>query len=144
MFNGFGTKRLQDTYIAGCIKSQPIKRQRPSTGERTNRCYANSYHVKIGVHRHRVCQKVFAAIHSITLRRVALIAKKSALELTLEDQRGKHLKRPNKIPVEVVQRVHNQIKKFPTEPSHYSRAHNQEVDYLPANLSLRQCMIFTQ
>lgn len=137
MFNGMGTKALQDVYIAGCIKSHPVQRQRPSTGERTHRAYANSYYVKIGLHRHRVCQKAFAAIHTISLRRVALIAKKSALNMSLEEQRGKHANRPNKIKDEVVQRVHNHILKFPTEPSHYSRADNQDVQYLPANLTLK-------
>ena len=61
---------------------------------------------------------------------------KRGLIVPQQSLKGKHQNRPNKISDSQRQRVHDHIKCFPAESSHYSRSKNSNRMYLSATLSM--------
>lgn len=90
-----------------------------------------------------VCSKAFCSLHGITverLRRIRMfIVKTGEAPIAL---RGKQANRPRKTEQGIYSAVHNHIKSFKCQQSHYSRRHNPKVYYLPETLTVKKCTKF--
>lgn len=138
-FNKLADKTLQDTHLSSLITSNSPKRRRiRSEPCKAARMSSNKYHIRNGVHRIPVCRKAFAALHGVTIGRVALLVKKLNCNAPIKDTRGIHTNRANRIPQEVVKEVHDHIDSFPCDQSHYSRADNMEWQCLSPQLSIKK------
>lgn len=138
-FNSLADKALQDTYLSSLITSRAPKRRRVRLDpQKAPRISSNKYIIRNGLNRIPVCRKAFAAVHGITLGRVALLVKKLNINGTTKDNRGTHANRPNRISEEVVKLVHDHIASFPCDPSHYSRSKNMGCQYLSPQLNTKK------
>jgi len=79
-------------------------------------------------------------LHSISQSKVDYIVQqtKTGIPTARPSKRGKHTNRPNKLPEERAELVHEHIRLFPAEKSHYSRTENPHRMYLSSSLSLNK------
>jgi len=130
------TAHAQDVYLSGCIKTSAPKLV--SSSSESHRKISCVYTISVSGEQTRVCKKAFQSIHVISEAKVSHITQqlKCGLIVPRQSLRGKHQKRPNKISDSQRQRVHEYIKCFPAESSHYSRSKNSNRMYLLATLSV--------
>lgn len=152
------TKNLQDSHLAGLIKTSPVKQRRPrkskihshsesSDDESHSRFYHSvsfSYTVRTKTELASkyvdvtICRDAFLSFHGITrarLRRIqSCLSETSGSPL---DKRGHHKNRPNKTPPEIDVLIQQHIKSFPARQSHYSLRKNPHRFYLPETLSVK-------
>lgn len=140
-FNAIGDQGGQDKYLAGQIDVQRVQRRRCKSGTGKQRSASNVYKIRFGKKSFRVCKQAFASLHGISRKRVERIAKslnEDGATTPMEDQRGRHHNRPNAVPQDVVDKVHNHISSFRGRESHYSRADNSGRKYLSSELSVKK------
>lgn len=97
-----------------------------------------SYTVNVAGQKVQVCKKAFLRLHAISQSKVDFIVNqcKAGLVTARPSFRGKHNNRPNRISHERRQKVHEHIRSFPADSSHYSRAKNHTRKYLSPILSI--------
>lgn len=105
-----------------------MKRRRVSENSSKRHCSVE-YYIKIKDTVHRICQKTLCDIYQITPRRVQILVEKIKFNKPLNDARGNHENRPNRIPHEDKDLVRGHIASFPLQDNHYSR-----------NESTKQCL----
>lgn len=157
------SKNIQDSHLCGLIILEPIKQRRSrrknkvealvnysdSEEDETTPNYEHAAHYKYkirtkeaatGQYREvQVCKKAFLSLHSITPARLRRL--QSSLCESLKspvDNRGKHTNRPNAIPEELENIIHEHIKSFKPRQSHYSLRQNPQRYYLDETLNVRR------
>lgn len=85
----------------------------------------------------RVCQKTLCNVYQITPRRLQILQEKIKFNKPLDDNRGLHDNRPNKVPNETKELVKNHISMFPKQENHYSRSDSQKMCLNP-DLTVRK------
>ena len=130
------TAHAQDVYLCGCINTSAPKLV--SSSSESHREISCVYTVSVSGEQMRVCKKAFQNLHVISEAKVSHITQqlKLGVIVPVRSMRGKHHNRPNKISDNQRQRVHDHIKSFPAEMSHYSRAKNSNRMYLSSTLSV--------
>lgn len=98
-----------------------VKRRRASENRSTRR-YTMQYHIKNNESLYTVCQKTLCDIYKITPCRLQILQDKIKFKKPLNNARGTHDNRPNKIPDEnkdlIKAKAH--IAAFPLQENHYS------------------------
>lgn len=93
--------------------------------------HVNLKYLRINIREVYICKKAFCSLLGIGKSRVdRLIQKVKINEFSPVDLRGKHANRPNKIPEDVIFKIHSHIASFPKRSSHYSRCDNSNTQYL--------------
>lgn len=132
-------KNEQDSYLAGLITINHIKRRR-NRDQGTNKphCAAYSYKLRCFGMEKSVCVKAFASIHGVTLPRLKRI-QLSLVEkgCAPRDKRGKHNRRPRNYSEEAVALINHHIRTFSPMQSHYSLRKNPNQLYLPSELTVK-------
>lgn len=105
-----------------------VKRRRVSENC-SSRHFTLQYYIKTNESVYKVCQKTLCEIYKITPRRLQIIHDKIKLNKPLNDGRGTHKNRPNKIPDENKDLVKGHIASFHLQENHYSK-----------NDSTKQCL----
>lgn len=105
-----------------------VKRRRVSEDCSTRHCTVQ-YYIKTNDSVFKVCQKTLCDIYKITPRRVQILVDKIKFNKPMNDGRGTHENRPNKIPDENKDLVMSHVASFPLQENHYSR-----------NESKKQCL----
>ena len=127
----------QNVHLFACLT---LKKPRLVDTEATqHREVAVEYRIKTSAATQiRVCKKAFMTLHRVSQPKVDHIVNEAKVGVVTipPSARGKHKNRPNKLPEERRQLVHEHIQMFPTESSHYSRHDNPARKYLPATLSI--------
>lgn len=153
------TKNLQDSHLAGLLKTSPVKQRRSrkadihsdsessdnETHPRFFHSVSFSYTVRIKTELSSkyvdvtICRDAFLSLHGISrarLRRIQnSLAHTSASPL---DKRGQHQNRPNKTPRELEFLIEQHIRSFPARQSHYSIRKNPHRFYLPETLTIKE------
>jgi len=137
ILNTIGSKEKQDTYICGLLNVQKIVRRRMMSGSGSNRACACKYKIRIDIREVDVCKKAFCSLLGIGKSRVERLIKKiRSNEFSPVDARGKHTNRPNKLPDDILFKIHTHIESFPKRSSHYSRYDNNNIKYLSSDLNV--------
>lgn len=153
------TKNLQDSHLAGLIKTLPVKQRRTRKGnvhneddsteeQERNMKFFHSvsffYHIRSKTVNSdhfsdvKVCRNAFLSLHGISRARLRRIQDSLAQTSSAPvDKRGSHENRPNKIPIEVEHLIQQHIKSFPARQSHYSLRKNPHKYYLPETLTIK-------
>lgn len=97
-----------------------VKRRRASENRSTRR-FTMQYHLNINESLYTVCQKTLCDIYKKTPCRLQILQDKIMLKKPLNDARGTHDNRPNKIPDENKDLIKAHIASFPLQENHYSR-----------------------
>lgn len=111
-----------------CLTVGDVKRRRVRENCSTRHCTIQ-YNIKTNESIYRVCQKTLCAIYKVTPRRLQILLEKIKYNKPLNDGRGAHKNRPNKVPDENKDLVKDHIASFPLQENHYSR-----------NESTKQCL----
>nr|CAD7407062.1 unnamed protein product [Timema poppensis] len=112
--------------------------QRRTTPEDISRRQCSvKYYLPLSTGKIRVCQKTLCDALCVTPRRLQILQEKMKHNRPLEDKRGKHRNRVNKISDEVTTKIKEHIDSFPKQESHYSR-HKTSNCFLSANLNVRK------
>lgn len=136
MFNKIGNKEKQDTYIAGLIKINKVKRRRPKDASKPKSC-SSIYFVRIKEVEKRVCKKSFCSFLGIGKARVERVIKslQNNIPSPLE-KRGKYNNRGNVLSDQITFQIETHIESFPARQSHYSRTKNDTMRYLSPDLNI--------
>nr|CAH7747679.1 unnamed protein product [Callosobruchus chinensis] len=132
-------KNEQDSYLAGLITINHIKRRRHrNPGNNRPHCAAYSYKLRCFGIEKSVCVKAFASIHAVTLPRLKRI-QLSLVETGIapRDKRGKHDCRPRSYSKEAVALIQSHICTFSPMQSHYTLRKNPNQLYLPSELTVK-------
>jgi len=124
-------ERLQ--LLAGLIDLKPVRSQffALRIGQRCSRAFHASYHVRVAASRTPVCLQAFLHIHGVGAAQVRrlntwrwLHREDATMANTVSpDGRGGPRQRKDSLAPAHVQNVHNHIRSFPAEASHYSGSH---------------------
>ena len=129
------TSNGQDVYLFGCIESEAPRLALNAANK--HRDVSVRYTVSTGTAKVRVCKVAFQKLHAITASKLRHIVAQSKSGMTSArcSRRGKHNNRPNRISDEQRSMVHDHIRSFPSESSHYSRSKNPNRRYLAPTLT---------
>lgn len=117
----------QTRFLASsCLKIGDIRRRRVEEDISRRTCSVE-YFIPREDGNLRVCRKTLCNIYQITPRRLQILQDKIKFKKNLDDSRGLHDNRKNKIPDETKELVKNHISSFPTQENHYSRNESQKM-----------------
>lgn len=126
---------LKRQFVASCIKSKPVARQRQRDGSKKNKSVSNTYFLNNKNKEEAVCKTFFLNTLSISDMFTRYVLKKTGdIGLVEGDLRGHHTP-PNKRPPETLEVIKSHIRKYPTYESHYSRERSQRK-YLGNHLNI--------
>jgi len=109
-----GSKEKQDTYLCALITVNKIVRRRPKTGDGPTRSCSCKFKIRINIREVNVCKKAFCSLLGIGKSRVDRLIKKVKInEFSPVDLRGKYMNRSNKIPEDLIFKIHSHIASFP-------------------------------
>lgn len=118
-----------------CVKKPQRKRTKNATSRRkmTIEYYLTTNDdAKIAV-----CRTMFTQTFNISVNRIRVLIDKIIKEIDVDDRRGTHCNRPNKLAPEDTNNAIKHIASFSTVDSHYSRSKSTKA-YLPPDLSVNK------
>jgi hypothetical protein len=129
---------LKNAYLFGCISPVAPKTLRANASK--HHAMSFCYSITVDSCKKYVCKTAFAKLHVITNSKIDFVTKQIAdgLSAPRPSRKGRHTNRPTKIGVDRLQEVEKHIRKFPAEPSHYSRKRNPNRLYLSSTLSVSE------
>lgn len=141
IFNDFwalGDHCSQMQFVSRCVERVAKKQVLLAKIDSTRRHCTYKYHFVIGRDKKQICKKMFLNTLDITDKWITTIYKKSDMQeshcFVLDDRRGRHENRPNKISEDIKQTVRLHISQIPLVSSHYVRARS-EKKYFEATLT---------
>ncbi|KAJ8678397.1 hypothetical protein QAD02_014184 [Eretmocerus hayati] len=126
------TKNEQDIFLQNLIKRSLPNRRRSKSSKPSTRS-TNKYHIIIGGITKEVCRQAFMSTYGISIKRLKRLNKLAKLDESPKDKRGKS-KKSNTISPQILLKIDNFVKSFPTEESHYS---GKVMRYLDERLNVR-------
>ena len=113
------------------------KKQRFTTEQKSRRNFSYQWHLEINGEKIRVCKTMFLSTISIggTVVDTALKKKNKESGIVMDDQRGKHMNRHNKLPCAVRKNIRKHLNSFPRVESHYLREQTHR-EYLEEGLTI--------
>lgn len=116
-----GNKDKQNHYLAGLMSRTSPRRpeKAPSSGQ--NRLNTWSYYISCKGEKIPVCKTFLVNLFQINKRRLEVVQNKLIMSLSLDDMKGRHDSRPNKISEEVWILVQEHCKSLPHKQGHYVR-----------------------
>lgn len=135
-FWGLAYYKLQNSYLFGCIKSNPIKRRTKKRD--TRRTCTISYVVKGHNDTYEICKQAFISIHGIGRGRCEYLEKKCNEQHSVPgmDQRGKHQQHKTNYSEANLKDIKEFINLLPKYKSHYSRNKNPGKLYMSLEYSI--------
>lgn len=133
LYNG-RPKNEQDTFLMGLIESKEVTRRRPSNNESRQQSSSFIYFAMKRAIRTKVCRKAFCSLFAVSNKVVFRLSSLVAANiLTPVDMRGKHRNRGNLLPADVVAKIDDHIRSFPTKTSHYT---TKNITYMESGLTV--------
>ncbi|CAH1163388.1 unnamed protein product [Phaedon cochleariae] len=129
-FWALGDHNKQIQFVSRCVERLPRKQVLLSKIETSRRHWTYRYFFMIGAEKVQVCKKMFIDSLDITDKWVTTIYKKMDMHesncVELDDRRGRHANRANKVREEIKETVRNHILQVPFVESHYVRARTKK------------------
>lgn len=123
-----GNKNLQDNIIAQSLVGCKPKRKTTDC-KYSERVSSWKYEINVNGCKYSVCRMFFLRLLQVSPKRVRIIQQKlNKGDVIVEDKRGKHSSRPNKISCDVWKLVEEHWESIPNSPSHYS-AEKSKLNY---------------
>ncbi|XP_069697042.1 uncharacterized protein [Periplaneta americana] len=115
-----GDKLHQDAMLLGYMKNKEKVCQKQKITKERN--YVWGYSINVKNDNKRVCRQFLLSLFQISEMRLRTVQNSFKAGGVLEERRGKHANRPNKITENVWQLVKEHWKQIPHQEAHYSRS----------------------
>jgi hypothetical protein len=135
-FFNSGSKSLQDSFLASCVKVKDTKVKRPTTDPKQNRVYTWTYILKTEGVVQEVCRKFIVQLFQVSMERVHVIQCKVTSNEGFEEKRGSHLNRSHKIDSNLWDLALVHLQTLPHRESHYRQQKSVRFCFENPNLTV--------